>query len=171
MIRSIAVALLAIASTACNPYSRYGAAVARDVDDPSRATAQMMTRLNLTVVHGTVPPDSVPVWAHELDATAKMAAQGVSDFMKIRPPNQSLQSDHSRLVLTIARQSSALSAAAAEVHACLSAPNDSCDRLASTDYYQVISPVADAQVNVGWRRADIAQDLKSHGITLSRMVP
>lgn len=169
MIRSIAVALLAVSITACNPYSRYGAAVARDVDGPSRATAQMMTRLNLTVVHGSVPPDSVTVWARELDATAKLASQGLSDFMKIQPPNQSLQADHSRLVLTIARQSAALTAAAAEVHACLSTPNDGCNRVTSTDYYQVVSPVADAQVNVGWRRSDIAQDLKSHGVTLSRM--
>jgi len=62
MTRAIALAALATTLTACGTSARYIAAIARDVDQPTQAIALAIARLQLTVVHGSVPADSVPVW-------------------------------------------------------------------------------------------------------------
>jgi len=171
MIRSVAVAAMILSLSACSAYSRYAAAIIRDVDVPTQAIVRVVSRLQATVVRGRVPADSIPLWAKELRKVATLASHGVSDFAKIRPPDQHLQSDHSRLLLTITKQSAAVTAAAAAAEACVASPGDNCDQLTSTDYYKILDPIADAQVNVRWRRGDIAQDLNSHGVTISQRIP
>jgi hypothetical protein len=164
--RALAPIVLAGTLTACSAYSGYAAAIVRDVDTPTKAIVRVVSRLQATVVSGSVPVDSIPVWAKELDGVAKLAAKTSTDLATVRPPDPRLQANHSKLVLWTAKQSAAVAAAAAEAKTCLSGASDGCERLTSTEYYKVLEPIADAQVNLRWRRGDIAQDLKAHGVNL-----
>jgi hypothetical protein len=159
MIRPIAFALLAGMLSGCSASTRYIAAIARDVDVPTRAIALAIARLQLTVVHGSVPADSVPVWANVLESLAKVTAQGSADFAKLTPPDQSVAADHYRLSQTIANQSAAVATAAAVAEQCLSSPNDGCEDLTSIRYYKVLEPLTEQQDDVRWSRARIMRDL------------
>lgn len=145
--------------TACGPNARYAAAVARDVDAPTRAIAAAIARLQLTVVHGSVPADSVPVWATVLEDLAKVTSKSASDFANLTPPEPSFAADHYRLSQTIAKQSAAVATAAAIAQQCLSSPNDGCDDLTSIRYYKVLEPIAEQQDDIRWSRTRIARDL------------
>ena len=160
MIRSIALALLAATLTACTATSRYIAAIGRDVDAPTRAIALAIARLQLTVVHGSVPADSVPVWAKVLEDVAKVTSKGSADFATLTPPDPSMSADHYRLSQTIANQSAVVATAAAVAEQCLSSPNDGCEDLTSVRYYKVLEPLTEQQDIVRWSRARIARDLR-----------
>jgi hypothetical protein len=170
MIRTVALALVAVSVSGCSVYSRYAAAIHRDVDAPSRAIALALARLQLTVVHGSVPPDSVPVWATELENAAKLAAKGSADFATLAPPDRSLAADHYRLAQTIAHQSATVATAAAEAETCLSSQGDGCEQLTSARYYKVLEPLTEQQDLVRWSRERIARDLQPHGVLLSGMI-
>lgn len=159
MIRALALALLAATLTACGPNARYAAAVVRDVDQPTHAAAVAVARLQLTVVHGSVPADSVPVWAKVLEDAAKVTAKGAADFATVTPPDPSMAADHYRLSQTIAKQSETVATAAAIAEQCLSAPNDGCEDLTSVRYYKVLQPIVDQQDVVRWSRQRMARDL------------
>ena len=160
MSRAFAFALLAATMTACSPSSLYVAAIGRDVDAPTRAIALAIARLQLTVVHGSVPADSVPVWANVLESLAKVTAQGSADFAKLTPPDPSIAADHYRLSQTIASQSAAVATAAAIAEQCLSSPNDGCEDLTSVRYYKILEPLNEHQDEVRWSRERIARDLR-----------
>jgi len=159
MTRTLGLTVLAATLTACGASSRYSAAVARDVDAPTRAIALAIARLQLTVVHGSVPADSVPVWADVLESTAKVTAKGAADFAALTPPDQAMAADHYRLSQTIAHQSAAVATAAAVAEQCLSSPNDGCEDLTSVRYYKVLEPLTEQQDYVRWSRQRIMRDL------------
>lgn len=152
--------LVLVVLTACSPNSRYISAIGRDVDAPTRAIAAAVARLQLTVVHGSVPADSVPVWAEVLEDLSKTTAKTSADFASLTPPDRSIAADHYRLSQTIANQSAAVATAAAIAQQCLSAPNGGCDELTSVRYYKVLEPLTEQQDNVRWSRARIARDLR-----------
>jgi hypothetical protein len=66
-----AAGLIALtAGCAADPYARYGGAVHRDVDAAMVAGFQMTARIQLTVVHSTIPLDSMGVLAATMTRTA-----------------------------------------------------------------------------------------------------
>jgi hypothetical protein len=130
MLRSLALTLLAGTLTACGASSRYVVAIARDVDAPTQAIALAIARLQLTVVHGSVPADSVPVWANVLESAAKVTSKGA-----------------------------AVATAAAVAEQCLSSPNDGCEDLTSVRYFKVLEPLTEQQDYVRWSRQRIMRDL------------
>lgn len=159
MNRALALVPLAVTLTACGAHSGYIAAIGRDVDEPTRAIAVAIARLQLTVVHGSVPPDSVQVWATVLESVAKTTAKGSADFAALAPPDPSMAADHYRLSQTIAHQSAAVATAAAVAEQCLATQGGGCDDLTSTQYYKVLEPLTEQQDIVRWSRARIARDL------------
>ena len=160
MTRTLGLALLATTLFACTPSARYAAAIARDVDAPARAIASAIARLQLTVVHGSVPADSVTVWAKTLEDVAKVTAKGAADFAALTPPDPSFAADHFRLSEGLARQSAAVANAAAIAEQCLSSPEGGCEDLTSVRYYKVLEPLTEQQDLVRWSRARIARDLR-----------
>lgn len=159
MIRALPLALLAATLTACGPNVGYVAAIGRDVDAPSRQLALAVARLQTTVVHGSVPADSVTVWVTVLQSAAQVTAKGSADFATLTPPSPSMAADHARLSQTIANQSAAVATAAAVAQQCLSSPNDGCEDLTSMRYYKVLQPLDDQQDMVRWSRQRIMRDL------------
>lgn len=156
MPRPLALTLVAVTLTAC-ANARYAGAITRDVDAPTRAIATAIARLQLTVVHGSVPADSVPVWASVLESLSKTTAKGAADFAALTPPNPSVAADHYRLSQAIAKQSAAVATAAAIAQQCLSSPTDGCEDLTSVRYYKVLEPLTEQQDYVRWSRARIVK--------------
>lgn len=144
----------------CGRYSGYARTVHRDVDIPTRQIALSVVRLQRTVVHGSVPADSVPVWARTLEATASLTARGSADFAATQPPDPAMAGDHYRLAQTIAGQSAAVATAAAIVETCVSSHGDGCDVIESTRYYTILSPLLEQQDLVRWSRARLSRDLQ-----------
>ena len=113
--------LAAVTGCGGDPYARYGAAVHDDVDAANAAAFQMTARLQLTVVHNTIPDDSVPIAARIVTEAAQGVRKRAVHFAKVTPPPD-LAEAHAGLSAALTRVADALDSMGAVLHRCTQAP-------------------------------------------------
>lgn len=84
--RAAGVAGLALLFGCANPYVRYATLVHRDVDTSIQAASDMTSRVQLSVVRGSVPSDSMAAVSDIVSIAARTAREHATHFGISDPP-------------------------------------------------------------------------------------
>jgi hypothetical protein len=155
-------AALALTSGCGDPYSRYAGAVHDDVDASMMTALRMTARLQLTVVHNRIPPESLAVVAKIATRAARDVRASASHFATVTPPAD-LAEPHVALAAELSTLAQALDSMAAAFRTC--ADGAACEAHVAA----VSSRFAYVGEDLNTARGRVQHSLLPHGVMLPRV--
>jgi hypothetical protein len=140
-----------------DPYDRYAGAVRSDAGASRATVAQVVTRLQSTVVHGHVPPDSARIWSATLTEASKELTQHADHLAQLGPPDATLARTHAALLTEIRREADTLNSIASS----MSDPS-----VSANAFSRLMQGTQYTQDEIRWTEQRAARQLATHGIIL-----
>jgi len=166
------VAGVLAATTGCagDAYARYAAAVHDDADAAMLDAFRMTARLQLTVVHNTIPFDSLAVVTRTVKGAAEAVRERATHFAAVTPPPD-LAQPHANLSAELTRLAQALSAMASTFERCGEAVSggDSTGKACQAHLAAVSSQFGYVGEDLRLARNRVQRFLLPHGVMLPRI--
>jgi hypothetical protein len=166
-------ALALITGCSGDPYERYGAVVHADVDAAMVAAFRMTARAQLTVVHNTIPLDSLAVVAAVVRRAAHEVRERATHFAAVAAPSDlALIRAHAQLSAQLVRVAEALEALASTFQQCADSARagEATEKACEAHLATVNSRFAYVGEDLNGARSRVQRLLLPHGVMLRRMM-